>query len=215
MTEQYEFPDLPLEPIRPGTTVLVSGPSHAGTRELGLRMLAGGPDEGLILVTTNQNAKRICAEFRRLGVSLSPERAAVVDCAGDDDDEDSVRVLPVSGPGDLTGIGMRFSDVARTFMADGVTRLRIGVSTLSTLVSFGDLKNVSRFIHTLTGRIARADGLGVLTVDPTTHDDRTIGTLAQFCDARIDVRDEDGTELRARGLATMDREWVRFDVGGD
>lgn len=216
MSDHYAIPALPIEPIRPGTTVLVAGPSHAGTREVGLQMLSGTPEEGVVLVTTNQAAGRICANCRRLGVPLGRDRAAVVDCAGDDTDEADARVLPVSGPGDLTGIGMRFSDAARQFRADGIGRLRFGLSTLSTLVSFGELKSVSRFVHALTGRVARLEGLAVLQIDPTNHDDRTVGTLAQFCDARIDVRDTDEhPELRARGLANTGRNWTPFDLGDD
>ncbi|QKY20122.1 hypothetical protein B4589_006910 [Halolamina sp. CBA1230] len=56
------------------------------------------------------------------------------------------------------------------------------------------------------------DGLGVLLIDPTIHDDRTVSTLSQFCTGRIDVREgEAGPELRARGLPEQPRERLAFD----
>ena len=39
----YGFVDrLPLDPVRPGTTVLVAGPFHDGARRVALSMVAAG-----------------------------------------------------------------------------------------------------------------------------------------------------------------------------
>lgn len=209
--ERYEFPNLPLEGIRPGTTVLVSGPTHGGTRDLGIRMLVGAESEGSIVITTNQRARRIADDCERVGLTLTASSTAILDCVGDEDSGVPARVLPVSGPSDLTGIGMRYSDVYRGFKRSGIDRVRTGLFSLSTLLSFGDLKTVSRFVHTLVGRIDSVDGVGVLIIDPATHDEQTVSTIAQFCSGRIEVRDgEDSPELRARGLSGQPREWQPF-----
>ncbi|WP_049979908.1 DUF7504 family protein [Halolamina rubra] len=211
--DRYGFEDVPLDTIRPGTTVLLAGPSHAGTRELGLRLLAGREGEGAILVTTNRRSRRIAADCERAGLRLAADSTAILDCVGGEDSDVPAQVLPVSGPSDLTGIGMRYSDVHREFARSGIDRIRTGLFSLSTLLSFGDLKTVSRFVHTLVGRIDSLDGLGVLVVDPAIHDDATISTLSQFCAGRIDVREgDDGPELRARGLPSQSRDWRGFDL---
>jgi len=44
MSERYAFEELPIEPITPGTTLLVAGPTHAGTANLGMRLLARPSD---------------------------------------------------------------------------------------------------------------------------------------------------------------------------
>ena len=205
----YDFPRLPLEGIRPGTTVLLTGPHHGGTRKLGLRMLAGGVDEGAILITTNQRASRIADDCERIGTDVDGDRTAILDCVGDDDPDVPARVLPVSGPSDLTGIGMRFSDVCVDFRGDDVERVRTGLFSLSTLLSFGDLRTVSRFVHTLVGRIDSVDGLGVFLLDPASHDERAVRTLTQFCTGRIEVRESDGvTELRAQGMPEQPDGWL-------
>lgn len=212
MSDAYSFRSLPLADIRPGTTVLVSGPIHGGGRELGLRMLVGDSDEGAIIVSTNERSSRIVEECKRVGLDVRTDSTAILDCVGDDTQNVPARVLPLSGPSDLTGIGMRFSDVYRDFQRAGIDRVRTGLYTTSTLLTFNDLQTVSRFVHTLVGRIDSVDGLGILLIDPSNHDERAVGTLAQFCNGRIDVRDgDDGPELRARGLADQPRDWTPLD----
>lgn len=213
---EYGFENLPLTDIEQGTTVLVTGPTHDGARDLGLRLLAGGPDEGVILVTTNQRARRIARECTRAGITLVTDRTAILDCVGDENQGVRARVLQVSGPSDLTGIGMRYADVCQQFDREGIQRVRTGLCSVSTLLSFGDLKTVSRFVHTLVGRIDSVDGIGTLLIDPSMHDDRTVSTLSQFCSGRIDVRRSDaGPELRVRGLPGQPRDWTPFDPASD
>jgi hypothetical protein len=209
----YAVEGLPLGDVRPGTTVLVAGPTHGGARVAALRMLAGPPGEGAIVVTTNQRASRIVDDCRRAGIEVGRDRAAIIDCVGEEESGVPARLLPVSGPSDLTGIGMRFSDVYREFANEGITRVRTGLFSLSTLLTLDDLQTVSRFVHTLVGRIDSVGGLGVLFVDPSNHDERAVNTIAQFCAGRIDVREgEDGPELRVGGLAGHDREWRSFEI---
>jgi hypothetical protein len=212
MAEDYEFEDLPIDSIRPGASVLLSGPRHGGTRTLGFRMLRGPAGEGSILVSTNDSAGRIADDLARCGVDVSPDCTAILDCVGDSNDGVPAQVVSVSSPSDLTGIGMRYSDVYRQFEQSGVERVRTGLVSVSTLLSYGDLKTVGRFVHTLVGRISAVDGIGVFFVDPSMHDDKTVSTLTQFCSGRIDVREaDDGSELRVRGLSGQTREWRPFD----
>ncbi|MFB6169679.1 MAG: hypothetical protein ABEJ06_00885 [Haloarculaceae archaeon] len=217
MAEQpgYTFrEELSLNPIRPGTAVLVAGPRHDGSRELVLTMTADGTDEGMIVVTTNAGARRVVEDCERLGAQFDPEHAGIVDCVGEEPpDPFPARVLTVSSPRDLTGIGIRYSQLHGDLHAEGIDRVRSGVVSVSTLLSLGDLQQVSRFVHTLAGRITAVDGIDIFHIDPTIHDERTVNTLAQFCDGRIDVRDRgEGTELRARGLPDQSREWRSVDL---
>ncbi len=216
MTDGYSFSGLPLADIRPGTSLLVTGPAHEGSRDLAVRLLAGPAGEAAIVVTTNQRAARIADDCRRLGVATSPDTTAILDCVGTDGTGVDAQVYQVSGPSDLTGIGMRYSDVHAGFAEDGYERIRTGLFSLSTLLSFSDLRTVSRFVHTLVGRIDSVDGLGVLLIDPGSHDQRTVRTLAQFCSGRIQVRDGKGSpELRARGLPNQSRDWQAFDPSSE
>lgn len=212
--ERYGFDALPLSPIRRGTNVLVAGPAHDGARELALAMLSSGADEGTIVVATNESAPRLVEDFEALGARFDPDHAAIVDCVGNDVQESfPARVLTVSSPRDLTGIGMRYAALHSELLSEGVTRVRSGLVSLTTLLSLDEFRKVSQFVHTLAGRVRSVDGLGVFLVDPTTQDERAVNTMSQFCDGRIDVRYEgDAPELRARGLREQPRSWTAFDV---
>ena len=211
----YAFPDLPLEPLPAGKNVLVSGPTHAGTGDLALRMTTGTADtgEGTVLITTNDSSSTVLGDCKRLGADFDADRFGVVDCVTDEPDETvPARVLTVSGPQDLTGIGMRYSKLCAALHEDGVERIRTGLHTVSTLLMFGDVQTISRFVHTVTGRVSSIGGIGAFVIDPETQDQRTVSTIGQFCDGRIDVREtEDGTELRVRGVPGP-QEWTRFDA---
>jgi PAS domain S-box-containing protein len=90
------------------------------------------------------------------------------------------------------------------FHEGGVERVRTGLLSIPTVLSLTELLAVSRFVHTLVGRV-----LGVFLVDPALHDERELRTIAQFCDTRIDVRE--GPELRSQGFLDGEAEWVPFD----
>lgn len=213
MSDDYTFQGLPLPDIDPGTSLLVSGPTHGGVRDLASRMIRSTEGEGSIVVTTNKSAERLVRDYQDSGVDIGPDTLSIVDCTDGSGDVTEARVLSVSGPADLTGIGIRFSDAYRQFDAEDVERVRTGVFSLSTLLSFSDLRTVSRFVHTLAGRIGNTGGIGLFLIDPGMHDERTIRTVGQFCDGRIEVRDgADGPELRTRGIPDDSRYWRAFDT---
>lgn len=94
------------------------------------------------------------------GLQLAADSTAILDCVGDEDANVPARVLSVSELSDLTRVGMRYSDVHRQFEYSGVERVRTGLFSPATLLSFGDVKTVSQFVHTLVARIDTLDGLG-------------------------------------------------------
>jgi hypothetical protein len=215
---EYAFDGLPLDPVRRGTSLLVAGPTHAGTRELAYRMLAGGSHEGVIVLTTNTAAADITAECEAVGIEVSPDRMGIVDCIDSDDSGVPARVLTVSSAQDLTGIGMRYSKLYSDFHTEGVESVRTGLFSISTVLSLTELQTVSRFVHTLVGRVSKVGGLGVFLVDPAMHDERELRTIAQFCDGRVDVRGregESGPELRSQGFLGGSSSWQPFEPLSD
>ncbi|WP_049936517.1 DUF7504 family protein [Haloplanus natans] len=209
---EYAFDGLPLDSVRRGTSILVAGPSHVGTKELAYRMLAGDDDEGVIILTTNTTAADITAECEAVGIEVSPDRMGIVDCLDSDDSGVPARVLTVSSAQDLTGIGMRYSKLYSDFHSEGIESVRTGLFSISTVLSLTELQTVSRFVHTLVGRVSKVGGLGVFLVDPAMHDERELRTISQFCDGRIDVREgEDGPELRSQGFLGGSSTWLSFE----
>jgi len=208
----FEFDDLPLSPVDGGTNLLVAGPAMGGTRELFLRMVAPAPgEEGVILVSTRADAASLVEELRRNAPAVDPRAVGVVDATSGQGDGEHGPVRTVSGPSDLTGIGMALTDLYEGFVTRGASRMRVGIDSLSTLLLYTDVQTVFRFVHVATGRVSSADGLGVYAIDPSSHDERTTRTLEQLFDARVDVRAGDaGRELRVRGRSDGPTDWRSF-----
>lgn len=208
---EYEFEHLPLNPIRPGTTLMLAGPPHIGTREFGLQLLDRPTDEGAIYVSADKRATTLLEKCQQLDIETTPEQTHVIDCVDDTTTGLEASINPVSSPSDLTGIGMRASDAYQQLHQKGLSRIRMGFFSLSTMLLFGSLRTMSRFVHVFSSRIDDRGGLGVVHLNPTIHDQRELQTLAQFCSGRIDIRaTEGGRELRARGLPNQSGSWESF-----
>jgi KaiC/GvpD/RAD55 family RecA-like ATPase len=214
--EPYEFgDDLPISGIEPGTNLLVSGPTMAGTRDLAFRLVTDGNDrnEGMVIITTNKGGEKVLSECEGFCGDFELSQFGIVDCVSKQHGRDrfSERIETVSSPGDLTGVGIKFSGLYETIHRTGSERVRVGLYSLSTLLMYSDFQTVSRFVHTVSGRIAATGGLGVFLIDPSTQDERVVSTMTQLCDGRIDVREHDGNrEFRVRGLSDHSRKWMEF-----
>ena len=217
----YDFADgLPIDPIAAGSTVLVAGPALSPAQDLARSMVAYGTDsgEGALFISTNMTCERLLATCRQSHPALDPAGMAVVDCSGQNigQSELDVAVKYVSTQSDLTGIGMKFSTLYES-LYPGVTdgRVRTSLISLSSLSMYVDLRTLFQFAQTLTGRIDSAGGLGVFTIDPTTHDTKTVNTLHQAADGLIEVRETEGEadgELRVRGLPDQPEGWQPFTL---
>lgn len=211
----YAFPGLPLSPVRVGQVVLVEGAILEGVSAFLLRATDPPDGEGAIIISTNTGGRRVFDRRRDAGCDPgADERVCVVDCVsrqqGTEVDERNVQ--SVSNPADLTGIGMRTSEFYRLFGDEGIDRVRVGLLSASTLLMYADLRRVSRFIHVLMGRVASADGLGMIAIDRTAHEDQAVSTIQQLCDGRIEVRKGgDGGELRVSGLPDQPDGWIPID----
>jgi hypothetical protein len=210
----YEFVDpLPIEPVDPGTNLLVTGPALGGLRELVMHLLACKQSEGLLLLTTDSAAPETIGKYQT-GCPYDPARMAVVDATQDGVEDEQRNVHAVGDPGDLTGMGIVFSSLYEQLYDAGITEVRTGLYTLSTLVMYAEeMQPLYRFLHTLTGRIKQADGLGVSAIDPEAQDERTFRSITQAFDGEVQLRERDGTpEMRVRGLDDQPEGWQSFDL---
>jgi KaiC/GvpD/RAD55 family RecA-like ATPase len=221
---RYAFgKQLPVEPIEAGSTVMVSGPAFSAAEPLvrSLVMHAVEDDEGSLFISTKMTSEKLLTACRRTNPNLDTRLTGIIDCSGQEPKPDATdaEVKYVSTQSDLTGIGMKFSALYESLYAEAVDgRVRTGLISLSSLAMYVDLRKLFRFAQTLAGRIDSAGGLGVFAIDPTTHDDRTVNTLAQVADGRIEVREYDGHdkgidgELRVRGLPDQPGGWQPFSL---
>ena len=190
--------------VDPGTNVLIEGPPMSGKLELGFQILETGArnGEGSIFVTTKDNADRVAEDFAKLAGDVDPT-VGIVDCVtkqqGMGSTTESELVRYASSPVDLTGIGIELSELLRAlYQKRGLTRNRILLHSLSTLLMYSDLQTVFRFLHVFTGRVQSADALGVFIIDSSAHDEQTVSPLKQLFDGIVTVREDDDGDFEGR-----------------
>jgi len=189
-------PPLDVE-VEEGSNLLLSGPALTGKKQLAFDILASGvtDGEGAIVVSNTDGAKRV---FEALGerVNYEDNPVAVVDCVtrqqGVSEARDDAQVRYTSSPVDMTGVGIKFSELLEEFYERrSIHRNRVFLDSLSTLLMYSDLQTVFRFLHVFTGRVQSVDGLGLYAIDSTAHEDKTMNTLKQLFDGVIETH-EDG-----------------------
>jgi len=213
----YEFEGLPLADVDAGTNILVTGPVLGGVRDLVLRMLVRRrPDEGVLFLAADTSGPETLRAYESVGGTVDPTRVGVVDCTEEGADDPGNNIHSVSSPSDLTGVGIEFSSLYESLHANGARQVRTAVYTLSPFILYASTKPVYRFLHTLTGRIRAADGLGVCAIDPDTVERETFSSLAQAFDARLELRNEDSeVAIRTRGLPDQPEGWQSLDGLGE
>ncbi|MFB6101292.1 MAG: RAD55 family ATPase [Haloplanus sp.] len=211
--DQYPIADtLPVDvdDLDPGMNVLVSGPAMSGKRRLVFDLLA--PEtvatDPIVVMTTDDPAPRIRAQFEDREIQFDPSTFRVVDASGAPGDDDPA-VHRVSSPADLTSMGVAFTQVVDEMGTP--ERLRLGFVSISTLLQYVDAERAFSFLHVLSRRASAAGYLGVYSIDPTTHEDRFVNVVTSIFDAVIELREVDGErELRMRGVAGVTPEWIAF-----
>lgn len=218
LTVVYELgvPDLDSQVggIDGGSNLLVVGGSAASKNRLGRAFVARGVDDGdaIIRVSTRYTTDELLDDYSDL--EFDPDIFGVVDSVSHntgDTTPESATVKHTSSPSDVTGIGIKVSDLIERFEEDpGVDGVRLYMDSISTLLMYSELQTVFRFLHVLTGRVRSIGGVGLYTMDPDMHDERDYSTLVQLFDSTVEIRDEDALEARVTG--GVDADWTTVDV---
>jgi KaiC/GvpD/RAD55 family RecA-like ATPase len=213
LTSVLEFDAL--SEVRPGSSILISGPAMSGKERLAYDVLAGGlrKGDGAVVVTTGDGAGSVVEEFRSLVPDLDDSQFGVIDCRGEGGTDEAAignaHAHHVSSPGDLTGIGIGITKALEGLHNAGNEQGRLALVSLSTMLTYTDKKTVFKFCHVLSSRLDSAGYIGVFTIDSGAHDDQTLQVIKQAFDGMIDVRDAEGggREARVLGLAGEPTDW--------
>ncbi|WP_256299803.1 RAD55 family ATPase [Haloarchaeobius salinus] len=210
----YDVGDhLPVDELRPGTNLLLTGPQGVGKYELLCDLLAAGLERGQhgVVVSTSRGADDIRATVADRATTDGPE-LSVVDCVSERRGEPTPHdpdTEYVASPSDFSGMGMAASEFLGR-AGDRATGTRLGLHSLSNLLLEADVKTVFRFTHILTGRLSGVDGLGIATMDDS-HDQQTMNTLEQLFDGAVETRQGvDSRECRVVGVVDRPTEWTAF-----
>lgn len=207
-----------LDALPAGTSLLLSGPSMVGKRDLAIRMLADDEnqtDDGVLLVTTKDDASAIVREFERLVSGFDPDRVGLIDCSGSAD-RDALREVAtehVGSPADLTGISIGAAKLTKQFSERGISDVRHGLVSVSTLLQYLDTETVFKFLHVYTNRVQSSDGLAVFTIDSSSHDAQTVNTMTSEFDGVVQLREttEGVVEYRVRGFGRSPTGWASVE----
>lgn len=205
------IPPLPIETIDPGTTLVVGSNDLNKAQVLGTLLLSMGcqADDGVLFAATDTSGDKLLAQSAQFDLDPETTEVKLIDSTGDQPDTADVGIEQLSSPA-LTDLGIKFSVVHENLSAAGCQRVLAGVHTLSTLLEENDLREVVRFLNSVSKRTKNNGGLMLFVVDLTTHSEETLTTLSQVCDGLIEVRgtDDDENEIRIYGLENQPRGWL-------
>ncbi len=217
---EYTFgfpPELGIAGVPAGTNVLVAGPAEAGGLDVALALTAPeeGADESSLLVAADEPGERLLDRYEEVDLEVDPARVGVVDCASE---TSSNRFLgrhgSIDGPGDLRKIAVELSSLYETLVERGPAGVRMGLFSASALLEHSEHREVTRFVHTFTGRVLATEDLGVVYVDTTRSDDSVVDGFSHFCDVRVDVRStEDVPMMRVTDTDGLRQDWGPLKLG--
>lgn len=203
-----------LDELRAGTNIAIIGPSMSGKRELALELLATGYEsgEGVLCVTTD-SAETIYDDFERNVDAVDRNRIGIVDTSGSDGREllDAMTEY-VSSPNDLTGISIGTAKLFEQFKNHGVSDIRYGLISISTLLQYMESRKVFKFLHVYTKRIESTGALGIYTLDTDSHDQQVVNTITGQFDGVVELRETDAGDLqfRVKGFGRRPTSWTEF-----
>jgi len=215
MSDSYDvsgiLPGCVLDELPAGTNIAVLGPAMSGKRALALQLLAAGYDSGDgILCITTDSAETIYRELEGHVEGLDRSRVGIIDTSGSEGQELlNATTESASSPSDLTGISISTAKLFKQFESRGISDIRYGLISISTLLQYLGGQKVFKFLHVYTTRIENTGGLGVYTLDSDSHDQQDINTITGQFDGLIELRDgEGGQEFRVRGFGRQPTAWA-------
>ena len=206
-----------------GTNILILAPPMSYAEQLAYALTRPLPGEYAIILSTNERASEVVESFR---VSGSDKRfMGVIDAITKSSSPgvaDTPRMMFVSSPTDLTGIGIKFSNMIETIFggefSEGETGLfpppiRFCVNSISTLLMYRRLEVLYQFLHVLTAKLKKIDGVGIYLINKESFDDKTLSLVKQLMNAVIEIKVENNISyLRVHGIPGVPGEWKKFSV---
>ncbi len=200
--------------IEGGANIMLIGPAMSGKTAVLNSIMAGGlrNGEAVVLVETRVPGENMLEKLKPSESSC----IGVVDCVARTlgaNTRDTPRIRHVSGPVDLTGVGVRVGQLMDDFARTGNGETRLCIDSVSTMLMYSNLQTVFRFLHVMAGRVSVQKDLGIYVVDEGMHDSQTVATLKQLFNGVLQVKVEgDRPYIRAIGLTPRPTAWQEFEI---
>jgi archaellum biogenesis ATPase FlaH len=209
--------------IKKGSNILLIGPPMSGKEAISNHIIHKNAlidENAIIVVTTCEPAFQIVERFKKIEPDLLLSRVGFVDCVSKKIGGASVeteQIKLVSGPEDLTAIGIKISQFLEDFfLKKKIQKIQLHINSLSAILMYSNIQTVFRFLHVFTGRIEKTEALGIYVVDSRMHDEEVITTIKQLCDGMIEVKsDNDRNFIRTVGLFLRPTPWLEYQIEGE
>jgi KaiC/GvpD/RAD55 family RecA-like ATPase len=206
-----------------GTNILILAPPMSYADQLAYALVKPLPGEYSIILSTNERAAEVVDVFKVAGADK--RFIGVIDAITKSSTPgivDTSRLMFVSSPTDLTGIGIKFSNMIETIFegnfSDGEAGLfpppiRFCVNSISTLLMYRRLEVLYQFLHVLTAKLKKTEGVGIYILNRESFDEKTLSLIKQLMNCVIEVKIEQNINyLKIQGLPGVNGDWMKFTV---
>ena len=206
-----------------GTNLLILGPSLSLAEELAFILTTPMPGEYALVISTHQRASEVVDRFRASGADR--HFIGVIDAITKSSAlgvSDTERFMFVTSPTDLTGIGIKFSQMLETIFNGTFSGketglfpppIRFCINSVSTLLMYRKLEVLYQFLHVMTAKIKNTEGFGIYLLNSDAFDERTISLIKQLMTVVIEIRVEGpDNSFRVTGIRGIDADWHKFTI---
>jgi KaiC/GvpD/RAD55 family RecA-like ATPase len=206
-----------------GTNVLILAPPMSYAEQLAYALIRPLEGEYSIILSTNERAAEVLDFFKLAGADK--RFIGVIDAitkSSTPSITDTQRLMFVSSPTDLTGIGIKFSNMIETIFGGEFSEgeaglfpppIRFCVNSISTLLMYRRLEVLYQFLHVLTAKLKKIEGVGIYLLNSESFDDKTLSLIKQLMSCVIEVKvDQNISYLRVQGIRGVSGDWLKFTV---
>ena len=207
-SDGFTTSQLPIDKIENGCSILLTGKNTNILKTVFSRLVAADEDERSIVLATNAGGRAIQRTLNDARDGAG-SRSSILTAQGPTHGDD---VSGIDDIGDLTQVGMQFSDLVATSQ-QSTARFRSGIFLCSTIAgAVDDTRSMFRFLNSnfLTD-LRRGDGVGVVAIDRSadinTNVDSMIKGMETSFNARIEVEKtgRNQTTLHLSGISENDK----------
>ena len=206
-----------------GTNILILAPPMSYADQLAYALTKPLPGEYAIVLSTNERAAEVVDVFKVAGADK--RFVGVIDAITKSSTPgivDTSRLMFVSSPTDLTGIGIKFSNMIETIFEGTFSDdeaglfpppIRFCVNSVSTLLMYRRLEVLFQFLHVLTAKLKKTEGVGIYILNRESFDEKTLSLIKQLMNCVIEVKIEQNISyLKIQGLPGVNGDWMKFSV---
>lgn len=207
-----------------GTNLLILAPSLSWAEQIAYIMTRPLPGEYAIMLSTNERASEVIDQFKATGADK--HFVGVIDAITKSSTPgvtDTERLMFVTSPTDLTGIGIKFSHMVETIFDgtfSGETEsglfpppIRFCVNSISTLLMYRKLEVLYQFLHVMTAKLKKVEGFGIYLLNSEAFDEKTISLVKQLMTIVIEIKVEKSDHyFRVMGVRGVNADWHKFTI---